>query len=155
MNEQEKQATLIALRLLAATPKSKKRLKQKLEEKGFSGEVTDGVLGKLEKQGVLNDKNLAAAVFQTYSSYRPSGRRRIAFEMEKRGITHGLVEEVLQRDTPEEERGRALALARLRFENWKKLHPAKRQKKLYDYLIRRGFDYAVAREVIEEVKKLE
>ena len=152
MNEQEKQATLTAVRLLAATPKSRKRLKQKLEERGFPSEMINIVLNRLEKQGVLNDRNLAASLFQTYSIYRPSGRKRIIFEMGKRGIGERAIDETLENYTAQAEREKALELAKAKAFRWQKLEKIKRQKKIYDFLLRRGFDYGIARAVLEEIE---
>lgn len=152
MNEQEKQATITALRLLTATPKSKKRLKQKLREKGYPAEAIEGALAKLEGEGILNDRNFALSVFQTFSHHRPSGRKRIAFEMEKRGIGEDLAQEILEKYSPEEEREGALELAKTKFERWRKLDAMKRRKKIYDYLVRRGFDFALTRDIVEETE---
>ncbi len=153
MSEQEKQALVTSLRLLAATPKSRKGLAQKLQEKGFSGDIVEGTLNRLEKQGLLNDRSLAQSLLQSYIYHRPSGRRRIAFEMRKRGIKDAVVKELLEKYTPEEEKERALELARARQLRWKRLDEAKRRKKIYDFLVRRGFDFGLSREVAGEVEK--
>lgn len=153
MNEQEKQATLTALRLLAATPKSKVRLKQKLKEKGYPSQVIEETLGRLEQDGILNDKNFAASVFQTFSQYRPSGRKRIVFEMKKRGIGERVISETLQTFDAGAEREAALGLAEAKLNRWQKLEPARRRKKIYDFLIRRGFDFTLSREIVDGVGK--
>ena len=153
MNEQEKQATITALRLLTATPKSKARLKQKLKEKGYPSQVIDGTLSRLEREGLLNDKNFAFSVFQTFSQYRPSGRKRIAFEMKKRGIGEGMIDKILEKFDPESERQAALQLAETKLNRWQKLEPTKWRKKIYDFLIRRGFDFTLAREIVDGIDK--
>lgn len=153
MSEPEKQALVTSLRLLAITSKSRKGLAEKLEERGFSREVVEGTLNRLEKQGLLNDRSLAQSLLQSYTCYRPSGRRRIAFEMGKRGIKDALIEEVLEKYTLGEEKEKALELARDKGLRWKRLERMKRRKKIYDFLVRRGFDFHLAREVVGEVEK--
>ena len=153
MNEQEKQATITALRLLAATSKSKKRLKQRLQEKGYPGEIIEGTLARLERDGILNDRNFALSVFQTFSNYRVSGKKRIAFEMQKRGVEGKLVEEILGSYGPEEEREKATELAKIKFSRWQKLEPMTRRKKIYDFLIRRGFDFPLSRDIVERLER--
>lgn len=153
MSEQEKQALVTSLRLLSATPKSRKGLASKLEERGFPRTVIEGTLNQLEKQGLLNDRSLAQSLLQSYLYRRPSGRKRIAFEMGKRGIKDSLVEELLQKYTPDEEREKATELARHRRLRWKQLDRGKRRKKLYDFLVRRGFDFSLSREVTESVEQ--
>lgn len=153
MSEQERQALVTSLRLLAATPKSRKGLARKLEERGFSQEVIEGTLDRLERQGLLNDRSLAQSLFQSYIYHRPSGRKRIAFEMGKRGIKDSTIEEVLEKYTPQEEKEKASELARDKVLRWKKLERMKRRKKIYDFLVRRGFDFSLSREVVGEVEK--
>ena len=150
-NEQERQALVISLRLLAATPKSRKLLQKKLEEKGFREEVIERTLDHLEKQGFLNDRALAQGLLQGFTSRRPSGRKRIAYELKNRGIGGELIEELLEKYPPEEEREKALELAKQKQERWRKLDLQKRRKKTYDLLVRRGFDFSLSREVVSEV----
>lgn len=152
MSEREKQALISALRLLAATPKSGKQLHEKLVEKGFDLEEVARVVERLESQGILNDRALAQSVMNSLLNRRPSGRRRIAFEMERKGIGKSLICETLQRYTSQEEREKALELARDKRERWQRLDRVKRRKRIYDLLLRRGFDYSLAREVVDQVE---
>ena len=151
-NEQERQALVTSLRLLTATPKSRKTLETKLFEKGFDREVIGRTLDQLEREGLLNDRAFAHSVIQLFSSHRPSGRRRIAFELEKRGIRKALAQELLEEYAPEEERKRAFELAQQKQARWSRIEDSRRRKKIYDFLVRRGFDYTLSREVIEEVE---
>lgn len=153
MSEQEKQAFLTALRLLAATPKSRKGLRDKLRQKGYAREVLNTTLDRLEQRGLLNDRSLAQSLCQSFILYKPSGRKRIAFELEKRGIRESLIQEVLAGYSPEEERRRAVELARSRWERSARLETSKRWKKVYGFLLRRGFDFSLARAVVEELKR--
>lgn len=152
MDEQEKQAMVSALRLLTATPKSKKHLKEKLLRKGFPENIVENVFGKLEKQGLLNEKKYASAVFETFAHYKPSGRKKIAFEMQKRGITQGLIAGALRNYSPEEEHEKAVELAKNKTLRWQAMDPMKRRKKLYDFLVRRGFDFTVARDAVQKIQ---
>ena len=110
MSDQAKQAFITSLRLLTATSKSRKGLAQKLGERGFPQTVIEETLDRLEKQGLLNDRSVASSLLQSFRYHRISGRKRIAFEMEKHGIEDSLIEELLQKYSPEEEREKALEL---------------------------------------------
>ena len=153
MSEKERQAMITTLRFLSATPKSRKALQKKLEAKGFEADLVKKVLGRLETQGLINDRGYALGVFQNLTLRRISGRKRIAFELEKKGVEESLIREVLDRYSPDEERGRALELARQKRERWKLLDRMKRRKKTFDFLLRRGFDYALSREVVAELER--
>lgn len=151
--EQEKQALVSALRLLAATPKSRKTLMRKLAERGYPSEVLDRTMTHLEKQGLLNDKALALSLLRSFVNVRPSGRKKIAFELKKRGIQSDIAQNILDEYSPEEERGKALELAKDKQTRWQKLEPVKRRKKIYAFLLRRGFEYSLARDVLEETER--
>lgn len=153
VSEQERQAFISSLRLLTASPKSRRGLKEKLEEKGYGRDVIEKTLVRLERQGVLNDRRFAEGVLQKFSTERASGRRRVMFEMKKKGVPSNLAAEVLGRYTSEEERLRGIEIALQRSERLRRLGPQRRKKRLYDFLLRRGFDYAVARDIVSEVTK--
>lgn len=153
MSEQEKQALISALKLLAATPKSREGLHEKLQERGYPPEVLEITLNRLEKQGILNDRSYAQSLFQTFLTQRPSGRRRIAFELSKRGIKAPVIQDILEDYNSEKERENALGLARAKHDRWLSLDVKKRRKKIYDFLLRRGFDFSIAREALDEVER--
>ncbi len=151
--EQEKQAFVTSLRLLAASPKSRKSLERKLEEKGYDAGIIARVVKRLEAQGLLDDRAFAQLVFESLLGRRRSGRKRIAFELERKGIADALVGEVLEKYTPEDEREKARELARDKWERWQKLEGPKRRKKVYDFLVRRGFEFDLCRNVVNEVAR--
>lgn len=152
MNQQQHQALVTALRFLAASPKSHKLLEQKLVGKGYPQVIVERTLDRLEKEGWLNDRAFAHSLFESLLSRRVSGRKRIAFELKKRGIASSLIEELLSKYSFEEEREKALELARERQERWKNLEEMKRRKKIYDFLVRRGFEFSLCKEVVDEVR---
>lgn len=142
-----------SLRILAASPKSRKTLQEKLEAKGYPSVVVQKTLSTLERQGLLNDRVFAQGVLQSYSHYRAAGRKRVAFEMKKKGVLPQTVDEVLQQYRPEDEFAKAVELARDRKERWQKMESAKKKKKLYDFLCRRGFDFGMVRDVLDQVMR--
>lgn len=147
--EQQRQALITSLRLLAATPKSRKTLEKKLEAKGYLPKVVERTLDHLEEKGLMNDRALALSLFQSLVTQRPSGRRRIAYELERRGIARTVVNEILEKYSVEDERRCALELAVQRWERWRNEEIPRRRKKTYDFLVRRGFDFSLARDVTD------
>lgn len=153
MIEQERQALVTSLRLLAASPKSRKLLEQKLLDKGFEPAAVSAALKRLEGQGFLNDRLFAQTVFESLLGRRVSGRKRVAFELKKRGVPAALIQELLEGYSPDEEREKAFELAQDRYRRWERLERVKRQKKIYDFLIRRGFDFSIAKGVVDAVER--
>lgn len=148
-DSQQKQAMITSLRLLAATPKSRNQLARRLSEKGYVQTVVRETLDQLEKQGLLNDRGLAQELKSRFTQAKPSGRKRLVFEMKRRGIPEKVREEVLGELNPEDEQNRAREAGLLRWQKFKNLPLLKRKKRVYDFLLRRGFDYSTVRSLVE------
>ena len=149
---QKKQAWISSLRFLAASPKSRTELAKKLADKGYPAPVIRETLDELEKQGFLNDRSYAQQLLARRIQGQPSGQRKISFELKHHGIPESIREEILSGLTPEEERTRARDVAVQRWERLKGQPLEKRKKRVYDLLIRRGFDYQVARDILDELR---
>ncbi len=152
MDSQKKQAIVIAMRVLAASPKSRSEISRKLEEKGFDEQVIEDALNDLEGQGLLSDKVFAQNLIAKFTHGKPSGARKIKFELKRHGLSAKDTEEALSGLDPEEERGRAKELAQARWEKFANLDPEKRKKRVFDFLMRRGFDYQTVRDTIEQME---
>lgn len=152
MDEQAKQAWAASLRLLAATPKTRKELERKLLDKNFPEAAVQSALTELESRGLLSDlayaKNLAIRLTQV----KPSGRRKLSFEMKRHGVPAKVQQEILSEITEEDEALRAKELASYKWLQGAKLDRDKRKKKVFDFLLRRGFDFQIARETIESLE---
>lgn len=151
--EQTKQAVITILRLLAASPKSGQELKKKLAAKGFPGPVIDQALDHVRDQGILDDTKYARDLMARLTLGKAAGRRKVAFELRRRGIPPKTREELLGSLSDEEETERALDQARLKWSGWSRLDPQKRKKRLYDFLIRKGYDFQIAQDVLQKIAK--
>jgi len=149
--EQSKQALITALRLLAASPKSGAELRKKLESKGFAAEVIELALSKLRAQGVLDDTLYAKDLVNRLMLGTAAGRHKIAFELKRHGISRKIQSELLDSISSEDEMERALEQARLKWRGWFKLDPQKRKKRLYDFLIRKGYDFQVVQDILQKL----
>lgn len=151
MPDSEKdQLWMTALRMLAASQKSRSALSKKLSDKGYPAQAVREALDELEKKGILNDRAFAQDLLTRFSQGQLSGRRRIGFELQKRGIPPEVREEMLGGLSDEGERERARELFENRWGLWKNLAPEKRRKKVFDFLLRRGFDFQIVRELMEQ-----
>ena len=151
--EQTKQALITCLRLLAASPKSGQELKKKLVAKGYSVEVIDQALNNLRTQGILDDTAYAKDLMARFTLGRPVGRHKIAFELKRHGISKKISDELLETLSIEDETERALEQARLKWAGWSQLDPQKRKKRLYDFLIRKGYDFQIAQDILQKLSK--
>lgn len=151
--EQTKQAIITCLRLLAASPKSSQELRKKLADKGYAPEAIAQALSDLRTQGVLDDAMYAKDLMARLTLGKCVGRRKIAFELKRHGIPKKITDELLETVSNEDETGRALEQARLKWAGWSGLDPRKRKKRLYDFLIRKGFDFQIAQDILQKLSK--
>lgn len=151
--EQTKQAVITCLRLLAASPKSGQELKKKLTAKGYSDESIDQALQGLRTQGVLDDTAYAKNLISRFTFGNPAGRRKIAFELKRHGISKKISDELLETLSIEDETERALEQSLLKWASWSQLDPQKRKKRLYDFLIRKGYDFQIAQDILQKLSK--
>ena len=150
---QAKQALITCLRLLAASPKSSQELRKKLAGKGYSAESIDQALSDLKTQGVLDDTAYAKDLMARLTLGKAVGRHRIAFELKRHGISKKISDELLETLSNESETERALEQARLKWAGWSQLDPQKRKKRLYDFLIRKGYDFQIAQDILQKLLK--
>lgn len=153
MNEQIKQGLIYAMRLLSVSKKSETRIREKLKEKGYPEPVAEEVIRELKEKNILDDSKFAEEKVYWATHGNPLGKRRLRFELKKQGLSEQVVGEALDGITRAEERENALALAKTQADKLKSLEPERRKKRLYDFLIRRGFDYEICRDVITKLEK--
>lgn len=151
--EQYKQATITSLRLLAASPKSGQTLRKKLTDKGYPEKIISRVLDELGSQGILDDSTFAKDLVSRLTHLKAAGKYKVAFELKRQGVPEKIRHELLESITPESEFDRAFEQARLKWNGWKKLDTRKRKKRLYDFLIRKGYDFQIAQDVLQKFIK--
>lgn len=150
---QYKQAVITSLRLLAASPKSGTELEKKLISKGFAAPVVAQALKDLTAQGVLDESVYAQDLVTRLTQSSGVGKYRVAFELKRHGVPRKIRDELLGALNPDEEAARALEMARLKWPAWQKLESHKRKKRLYDFLIRKGYDFQIAQDVLAKLDK--
>ncbi len=150
-NPQFKQGYLYAVRLLTASKKSTKELSKRLKDKGYNPAIAEDILECLRSQGILDDRKMVDETIHWAKQAKQYGKKRISFELKKKGIAQNVIEEALENYSKDEERETAYQLAEIRWNKVKHLEPPKRKKKLFDFLVSRGFDFELAREIMNRL----
>lgn len=150
--EERSQAKVKALALLGYRARSIEELKGKLREKGFSEKTIASTVEDLERVGLLDDAKFASSFVHTRMTDRPMSKRMLTFELKKKGVADGVVEEAVTEAFGEESEidvARRLVVKRLgRYSG----EPTKARKRLADFLGRRGFGWDVISTVLQEVE---
>ncbi len=148
----EKEAWNFALKILGISPKSRNEMIERLKTKGYTGGLAEKTAARLEAVGFLNDRALAAGLVARMAASRKGfGKRKAAFELKRRGFDAAAAAEALEALTGEVQKESAEVLAQALWAKTGKMPFLKRKKKLFDTLVRRGFDFGMTQQVIEKV----
>jgi regulatory protein len=95
MDDDLKEAWNIAVRLLSRREYTRKEIRQKLDQRGFTGGLIDKLLEQLISNGYQSDERFA----EHYTRFRASkgyGPKRIRLELQEKGVDGGLIDVGLQ-----------------------------------------------------------
>ncbi len=135
------------MRLLAYRPRSVQEIRQKLRQKDFPDEVVETVLEELSANEYLDDLAFAKFWVEQRETFKPRGRTALRYELRQKGVARDVIEEAL-RDL--DELSSARAAVEVRASRYAHLTWDQYRRKLAGFLQRRGFGYAVVKQVIEE-----
>lgn len=130
-----------ALTHISLSAKTEKEIRDFLKKKGYIEEVCDDVVEKMKRYGYLDDRAYSAAYAE--SAGKRKGKRLIAYELKRKGVSDEDIEEALS-DLSEEGAAREVLQRYLRG----KTPDRATYKKAFSYLVGKGFDYDTARSAL-------
>ena len=142
-----------AFLLLKFRPRSEYEIYQRLKKKKLDEEVIKGVLSFLKEKAFLDDKLFTCAWIESRLK-KPFGLHRIRQELKLKGIDQQIINSqvaALKEGYSEEEIVRKIARARLAKTKNIALQTAKRR--IFSYLIRRGFSADIVSDTVKELWK--
>ena len=148
-------AKRIVFRFLKFRPRSEKEVADKLKEKGFDAEISAAALEFFRKGKFLDDQMFTRGWIASRLK-KPFGMTRIRRELKQKGIS----DEIISQETPlaleeYDEISAAAALARHRMEKYKGIDKLKAKRRVYEYLIRRGFDFGTVTRVVNQIARVQ
>lgn len=153
-NEETKefsQARMMAFRFLKIRERSVKELQQKLVLKKIQPEVIEKTIAYLLEKKFLDDEHFARNWIR-YRQARPFGPQRIKLELRQKGISEEII--VQEMGLAFENQGQedvVFDLASRRAKRYAKDDPAKRKKKVFDFLSRRGFGLDLIKKAVKDI----
>ncbi|MDR1638377.1 MAG: recombination regulator RecX [Clostridiales bacterium] len=137
-----------AARFLGGRARTRVELERKLEEIGYPADISEQVLAQMERIGYLDDMNCCKEHIRVRFD-AGFGESRIKWELEQKGADPALVEKALEESGYSEEEAVLKALAPKIRKRSVDLLEQKDRKKLFDYLLRRGFPSRVAADALK------
>lgn len=131
---------------------SEKELVKKLHAKKFHPAEIHALIEKLKDEKLIDDAVFTKAYVEQLRN-RATGDIRIKFQLKKKGLGDKTIEESFSKEGRDDQKQRALELAELKLKPGKQ-KDLKERKRLFDYLVRKGFDFDVCRDVINQLMKM-
>ena len=150
LEDEKHRAYVDAIRFISIRARATKEVRQKLTTRGYEPPLIDQTLVDLERQGYLDDRSFAELWASERMRLQKKGRKWVELELKQKGSKQPWIEAAMGKVAEEEERRYALELAEKR---WRQLNGdlLVRKRKLYDFLLRRGFSSALTAEAIQRV----
>lgn len=149
-------------RLWNIRPRSEKEIRDYLRNLSFKRKIKgkeaisqaaiELLINKLKQKGLLSDEQFAKAWVEARS--KKKGKRAIKHELYQKGIDRSLIEQALENINVEAEQSVATQALGKKMKIWKNLPKVEFKKKASEFLLRKGFEYQVVREVVENLAKL-
>ncbi len=132
-----------ALNMLAFRARSRAELSRALVRKGADREHVRQAIDRLVEQGLIDDTAFARAFARAKVVGASHSRRRVQQELQRKGVAPDVAAEAIGEVLVEEgidQLALLEAAARRKLRTLASLEPAVRRRRLYGFLLRRGFD---------------
>lgn len=146
-----KRAKNYAFLLLKFRLRSEKEIYQRLKRKNFSEEIINKALVFLKEKSFIDDALFARAWIESRIK-KPLGLRRLKEELRQKGVDEKIIRRCLEeagKNYPQQDI--AANIARERFNKSKNIEPQKAKRRIFAYLLRRGFSYDVVMEALNQL----
>jgi len=145
-----------AFRLLSRKARSAAELRAKLLEKAPGEEqLVERVIARLQELGYVNDQQLASDYAAARLQFKPMGRRRLREELRRKHLPEEVIESALDQAYAQMDEESLLARAVGKWVRTKGAPKTKAEvKRLFDHLMRLGFEYDPVRRALREIAKI-
>jgi regulatory protein len=144
-------AKISAFRLLKFRSRSEKEITSRLKKKGFSPKIIEEVIRYLKGLDLIDDFQFALSWVNSRIN-RPLGLRRLTFELAQKGVDKDIINKVIDKTKEKyDEYEIVKTLAQAKFKKSSGLDIFKAKRKVYAYLLRRGFSQETISEVVQNL----
>jgi len=137
-----------AVRFLAYRPRSEAEVRSRLGRSETDLDVIEAVIGRLKAQGYLDDTEFARFWVEGRQRFRPRSATALRQELRRKGLDDSIIAPAVAEVDAVAAATEAARPRALRLSNLAGSDPMLFRRKMSDFLLRRGFDYEVVREVV-------
>ena len=137
-----------AYRLISLRPRSTAEIQRSLSKKGYDPEVIEQVVNRLNELNYLNDESFAQYWVEQRDTFKPRSHMALRQELMQKGIDRSIIDEAL---IASDETASARTVAEKKARQLARYPEDEFKKKLGQFLQRRGFHYALIKEIMDEL----
>lgn len=134
------------LRYIGMRPRSTGEVRRYLARKETDPALIDQVIARVEAAGYLDDHEFARFWVENRTRFRPRSAHALRHELREKGVDAAAIDAAL---VDLDERAAAWDAVAGRLDRWAELDEQTFSRKLIGFLSRRGFSYAIARDVCD------
>ncbi|PRR81952.1 recombination regulator RecX [Clostridium vincentii] len=144
-----------ALRIIERSYKTEMEIKEKLIEKGYDLESILPTVDFLKEYSFIDDKEYIKLYIK--DRIRRQGSQKIKYALIRKGIDPNEIEDNLTNINKEQEKDVALELVKKKYSQLvnREKDIYKISSKLYRFLVGRGYDYTLAKDVIKKTMNMD
>lgn len=135
------------LRFATLRPRSETEFIEWLKKHKVHKSIYNELFNRLKRLELVGDKKFSKWWIDQRSQFRPKSKRALIQELRQKGVKTDIIEEVLSNENIDESSAAKRILAKKSYK-WKKLTGIEKRKKIYVFLMQRGFSGDVIREVL-------
>jgi regulatory protein len=142
------QARARAVNLISRRPRSVAEVEQNLRQKGFAPAVIEQAVARLQDGGLLDDEAFARYWVEQRDTFKPRSQLALRQELQQKGVNREMIEAAL---AEVDQTAAAQRVAAKQARRYTHLTEDEFRNKLGAFLQRRGFQYEIIRQVIDEL----
>jgi regulatory protein len=153
--EERHRAKMKAVRLLSVRNRSRKELQDRLRQAKFAESVIDYALAEMERLKLIDDAEFARSYGQNRMVTHPVSKRMLERELKFKGLSEDEIQQGVERAYESQDESQvARQLAGKRKKSVSHLDEDKAKKRVYDFLLRRGFNWDVISDILDNWDRL-
>lgn len=138
-----------ALNFLSFRPRSRGEIEEYFRKKKTDEDVVEAVVQRLERLGLLDDREFARFWVENRMAFRPRGTRALRLEMRQKGLEREVIDEALAEMGDETAVAYEAGMKKMRA--YAGLEEGEFFRKMVGFLQRRGFPYEAAAEAARKL----
>jgi regulatory protein len=127
-------------------------LYKKIKTKHWSRDDAEEVIKDLKQQGLIDDGEFISWFVRSRTTLKPKGQKLLTRELRQKGVADELIEKYFSENSVDEE-SLALKILEKRWPRYKSLDSRKRFEKAMSFLLRRGFNFEISKNTINQLEK--